>query len=156
LTTSDFDLNTDIADFKNSISDSDTISIWFDHSVCVYQGYERIKITKNSDSIRVRSEFKEITFGDSEDWILMYEKNIHPADSIWKFDEFIARNRNRIKKDDMSRAITQISDNKDTIRIYTSGLVDLNRYLADYYKTMRAIFPENKNGIYGYEVNESQ
>lgn len=47
-----------------------------------------------------------------------------------------------------------LTDRKDTIGYSTDGLGDLNRFLADYYDTMRRIYPENKNGIYGVDIVE--
>jgi hypothetical protein len=39
----------DLTDFKKKMTDLDTIKIWFDHSICTYQGAERIEITKKSN-----------------------------------------------------------------------------------------------------------
>ena len=42
----EFNLKTDITDFKKKMTESDTIKIWFNHSVCTYREAERIEITK--------------------------------------------------------------------------------------------------------------
>ena len=71
---SDFKLKIDLTDFKNKMTELDTIKIWFDHSVCTYQGAERIEITKESDSIKIRTEFREDTFNENPEWKTLYEK----------------------------------------------------------------------------------
>lgn len=63
---SDFNLKTDLTDFKRKMTELDTIKIFFDHSVCTYEGYERIEITKKSDSIKVRTEFKELGINEKQ------------------------------------------------------------------------------------------
>ena len=154
--TSDFDLNTDLTDFKKKMTELDTLKIFFDHSVCTYEGYERIEITKQSDSIKIRTEFKELTFSENKkpEWNLVYEKKISEKDTVWQFEKFIERNAQRKTSDDKTRGILIIQNKEDTIQFFTNGLVDLNRFLEDYYLTMRKIYPENKNGIYGYGLVE--
>jgi len=154
--TSDFDLKIDLINFKNKMTELDTLKIFFDHSVCTYEGYERIEITKQSDSIKVRTEFKELTFSENKkpEWNLVYEKKIPETDTIWQFGKFIERNAKRKTSDKENRGILIIENKKDTVQFYTDGLVDLNHFLEDYYLTMRKIYPENKNGIYGYELAE--
>jgi PBP1b-binding outer membrane lipoprotein LpoB len=153
---SDFNLKTDLTDFKKKMTELDTIKVFFDHSVCTYEGYERIEITKKSDSIKVRTEFKELTFNENQNpnWNFVYEKKISETDTVWQFDKFIERNSNRKTSDEKKRGILIVENKKDTIQFFTNGLVDLNHFLEDYYLTMRKIYPENKNGIYGYELVE--
>ena len=151
---SDFNLKTDLTDFKKKMTELDTIKVFFDHSVCTYEGYERIEITKISDSIKVRTEFKELTFNENQNlnWNLVYEKKISETDTVWQFGKFIERNSNRKNSDEKKRGILIVENKKDTIQFFTNGLVDLNHFLGDYYLTMRKIYPENKNGIYGFEL----
>tara|TARA_B100000949_G_C13933362_1_gene305795 strand:- start:27 stop:530 length:504 start_codon:yes stop_codon:yes gene_type:complete len=152
--TSEFDLIKDLTNFQQKMTELDTLTISFDHSVCTYQGYERIEITKQSDSISIISDFKELTFQKNPKWERIYDKKISENDTIWKFEQFLKRNEKRKDTDQNKRGILMLTDNKDTIRYSTDGLVDLNRFLADYYETMRKIYPENKNGIYGVDVVE--
>ncbi len=88
---SDFNLKTDLTVFKKNMTELDTIKVFFDHSVCTYEGYERIEITKQSDSIKIRTEFKELTFSENKkpEWNLVYEKKISETDTIWQFEKFI-------------------------------------------------------------------
>ena len=151
--TSVFDINSDLVDFKKEMTELDTLTVLFDHSVCTYQGFERIIITKESDSLKIRSEFKESAFKKPK-WNLVYEKMISPNDTTWKFGQFIERNSKRRTSDKKTRGILIIANKKDTIQFFTDGLVDLNQFLEDYYLTMRKIHPENKNGIYGYVLEE--
>ncbi|MDT0622022.1 hypothetical protein [Croceitalea vernalis] len=147
--TPSFDLKSDLSDFKQKMTVLDTLTVLFDHSVCTYQGYERIKITKGSNSIKVRSEFKESSFKNPE-WDLVYEKRISPNDTTWQFGQFLERNSKRRTSDKKTRGILIVVNRNDTLQFFTDGLVDLNGFLEDYYVTMRKIHPENKNGIYGY------
>ena len=154
LVKSTFNLKMDITDFKKKMTVLDTIMVFFDHSVCTYQGYERIEITKASDLITVRSEFKEAPFNANPEWNLLYEKKLPINDTVWNFEKFIERNANHDTSENTKRGILVLAHKKDTIYFSTDGLVDLNHFLEDYYLTMKKIYPENKNGIYGYELLE--
>lgn len=151
---SDFNLITDITDFKNKMTELDTIKIWFDHSVCNYQGVERIEITKKSDSIKIRTEFKEETFNENPEWKLVYEKKIPKTDSIWKIEEFFKRNVERQKSEEKDNGTLQVSHKGIKVHYFTSTLVDLNKFLADYFKTMKGLHPENIDNIYGVEIEK--
>jgi len=154
LTKSNFELKTDITNFKDKMSELDTIKFFMNHSVCSYFGFEKITITKKIDSIKVISEFNELTFDEKydPDWNLVFEKTISKTDSIWKFEKFISRNFKHINSDVSKHPILIIKNEKDTIIFYTDGLRELNDFIADYYLTMRKLHPENKNGIYGIEI----
>ncbi len=149
-----FDLITDLTNFRQKMTELDTLTISFDHSVCTYQGYERIEITKQSDSINIVSNFKELTFEENSKWKKIYDRKISENDTIWKFEQFLKRNEKRKNTDQNKRGILMLTNKKDTISYSIDGLVDLNIFLADYYETMRKIYPENKNGIYGIEIVE--
>jgi len=151
---SDFNIKTDLADFKEKMTELDTIKIWFDHSVCTYQGVERIEITKESDLIKIRTEFKEETFNENPDWKLVYEKKIPKTDSIWKIEEFFKRNVEKQKSEEKDFGTLQVSHNGIKVHYFTNGLVDLNRFMADYFKTMKGLHPENIDNIYGVEIKE--
>ena len=151
---SNFNLKTDLTDFKEKMTELDTIKIWFDHSVCTYQGAERIEITKESDLIKIRTEFKEETFNENPDWKLVYEKKIPKTDSIWKIEEFFERNVVKQKSEEKDYGTLQVSHNGIKVHYFTNGLVDLNRFMADYFKTMKGLHPENIDNIYGVEIEE--
>lgn len=154
LTISKFNLKTDITDFKKKMTESDTIKVWFNHSVCTYQGTEQIEITKESDLIKIQTKFKESTFNENPEWEIVYEKRIPINDSIWKIEEFFKRNSKRQKSEEKEYGTLQISHNGDKIHYFTKGLVDLNKFMADYYETMKKLHPENKNNIYGVDIFE--
>ena len=149
---SKFDLKSDYHDLKSKMEETDTLEIWFDHSVCTYQGYEKLQITKFSDSIKIISRFKELSYSDNPEWIEVYERNIPISDTTWKIEKFLKRNENRIKKDSTEYPQLQLKYKDQKIDFFTEGLVDLNRFLEDYYLTMRKLFPENKNNIYGADI----
>jgi len=151
---SSFNLESDFLEFRTKMNESDTIKIWFDHSVCTFQGYERIKISKKSDSIIVSSEFKDESFDDTLEWKLMYSKSIHLNDINWKFENFIKRNLNRINKNtsENDRLTLQIINKDDKIEFFTNGLVDYNRFLKDYINTMRDLLPTKKYFIHDVDI----
>ena len=148
----EFNLKTDLTDFKNKMNESDTIKIWFNHSVCTYQGYERIKITKRADLINIRSEFKEDTFHQNPEWKIVYEKQLPINDTIWKIEDFFKQNIQRLKSEKEKYGTLQVSHNGIKIHYFTKGLVDLNMFMADYFAVMKKLYPENKNNIYGTEI----
>ena len=150
LAKSDFELTADLTEFKSKMTESDTIKMWFDHSVCTYQGVERIRITKKSDSLKIRAEFKEETFSDDPGWETVYEKTILVTDTIWKIEDFFSRNRERLTPGEKDYGTLQVTHGETTLHYFTDGLVDLNQFMADYFETMRELYPENKNEIYGY------
>ena len=153
---SEFNLKTDLTDFKNKMTELDTLNIWFNHSVCTYQGIERIEITKESDLIKIRSEFKEDTFEENPEWKVLYEKRIPITDTIWKIEEFFKRNIARQKSEEKEYGTLQVSNNGNKVHYFTKGLVDLNNFMADYFETMKMLYPENSNNIYGVEIIEME
>jgi hypothetical protein len=151
---SEFNLNADITDFKKKITELDTLKIWFNHTVCTYQGAERIEITKESDLIKIRTEFKEDTFEENPEWKVVYEKRIPITDTIWKIEEFFKRNIERQKSEEKEYGTLQVSHNGNKIHYFSNGLNDLIEFQIDYYETMIKLHPENKNNIYGVEIVE--
>lgn len=154
LRTSEFNLEKDITDFKKKMTELDTLKIWFNHSVCSYQGTERIEITKKSNLINIRTEFKEDTFDKNPQWKIVYDKQIPITDTKWKMEEFFKRNTNRRKSEEKEHGTLQVSCNGNKIHYFTKGLADLNRFMTDYFETMKKIYPENLNNIYGVEIIE--
>lgn len=148
----EFNLKTDLIDFKKKMSELDTINVWFDHSVCTYKGAERIEITKKSNLIKIRTAYKDETFDNNTEWKLVYEKEIAQTDTIWKIEEFFKRNINRQKSENKDYGTLQISHNKDKIHYFTDGLVDLNNFMKDYFETMKTLHPENIDTIYGVAI----
>lgn len=154
LVKSDFNLRTDITDFKKKMTELDTINIWFDHSVCTYEGVERIEITKETDLIKIQTVFREDTFDDNPEWKIVYEKRIPTTDTIWKIEEFFERNMERQKSEEKEYGTLQVSHNGIKAHYFTNGLVDLNGFMTDYFKTMKKLHPENIDNIYGVEILE--
>lgn len=153
---SDFDLKADITDFKKKMTELDTLNLWFSHSVCTYEGYEKIEITKKADSLKIRTEYKEVTFEDNPKWKVVYEKQIPETDTIWKIEEFFKRNDMRLNSDEKEYGTLQVINKGTKLHYFTHDLVDLNRFMKDFYDTMKKLHPENKDGIYGVEYTEIQ
>jgi hypothetical protein len=154
LKKSEFSLKTDLTDFKNKMTELDTLKICFNHSVCTYQGAERIEITRESNSIKIRTEYKEDTFEENPEWKVVYEKRIPITDTIWNIEEFFKRNIERQKSEEKEYGTLQVSHNGNKIHYFSNGLNDLIEFQIDYYETMIKLHPENKNNIYGVEIVE--
>ena len=152
LKKSEFNLKTDLTDFKNKMTEFDTLKIWFNHSVCTYQGAERIEITKESDLIKIRSEFKDDTFEENPEWKVIYEKKIPITDTIWKIEEFFSRNKMRLKSNQKEYGTLQISQNGTKIHFFTKGLLDLQNFIVDFNLTMKKLYPKNTEIYYNLEV----
>ena len=154
LVQSDFNLKTDITSFKKRMTELDTIKIWIDHSACVYEGVERVEITKSKDSLNILTEYKEITFNDKPEWKTVYERKINVNDTIWEIETFFKRNSNRLRSDEKKLGRLQVSHNNIKLHYIISGLNEWHKFLADYSETMIKLYPENKNNIYGMENSE--
>ena len=153
---STFRLGADLKEIKAKMTVHDTVKLFFDHSVCEYEGFEYIQITKQNDSLRIVSRFKEIDLGDEKEWFGLYDIQLAAKDTLWQFGDFLWRNMDRAGiETDSRRLMLTLTHQNDTLKYYTDGLVDVNRFLADYYQTMRVIFPENTNGVYGVDVIET-
>ncbi|WP_196887920.1 hypothetical protein [Aureivirga sp. CE67] len=148
---SKFNLETDYFDFKQKMTDLDTLKVYINHSVCTYQGHEKLLITKENDSICINSRFKEVTFSENPEWKTMYTRKVALNDTIWNFDQFLKRqNKSNYTKKSAKMSIRY--KNQRIVFCYDCGLGKSNMFMGDYYKEMRKIFPENKNNIYGVDV----
>ncbi len=152
LAKSDFNLKEDITDFKKKMTDLDTIKIWINRSMCMYQATERIEITKKTEIIKIKTEFKEDTFNENPEWDLIYEKKIPASDTIWDIEEFFKRNIERQKPKEKEYGTLQISHNGIKLHYFTYDLADLTRFIYDFSETMKKLHPENTNSIYGVEI----
>ncbi len=148
---SNFDLKSDYAEFKTEMTELDTLKIWVDHSVCTFQGFERLTITKNSGLIKIASEFKDYDEHNPK-WEKIFEKSIAENDTIWNFERFLERNKNRINSDENKYAKIEIKSGKQKLKFVTEGLVDLNTFMADYGMTMRNLHEPKEKFIYGVPI----
>ena len=148
---SNFDLKSDYQDFKTKMTELDTLKVWIDHSVCTYQGEERLLITKKSDSIKILSEFKDYDEQNPE-WQKIFEKSITENDTTWDFGNFMERNKSRINSDDNEYVKIEIKSGKQKLQFVTERLVDLNTFMTDYRITMRNLHEPKKKFIYGIPI----
>jgi len=151
---SNFNLEKDFAEFQTKMTELDTLKIWISHSVCTYQGNEKLEVTKKDGKIKIKAEYREGTFEKNPEWKVVYEKTISENDTIWNFGKFLKRNEKRLKSETKEYGMLQIKHKKNKIQFFTHGLVDLNKFMAEYFETMIKIHPENKENIYGYELIE--
>lgn len=149
---SDFDLKTDINDFKFKMTELDTILVSFDHSLCEYQAHEKLEITKHKDSIQISMEYKEFDKKNPK-WELIYSIKIPLNDTIWDFSEFVIRNDTL--KDSVYKHFPRmrISKGLQQISYSTKGLTESINFDSDYNTTMGNLY-NPKGFIYGFTEEE--
>ncbi len=138
-----FDLQKDYADFKMKMAETDTLRIWLDRSICDYEGYEKLVITKEKDSLKIVSKLKDYYNTDSE-WKKIYERKIFVKDSTWNFENFLNKNKDKIKRDKSNGRIV-LSDGRTELK-YSSegGLINSLNFMEEINQTMEVLYP-NEN-----------
>ena len=63
---SNFNLEKDFENFQTIMTVNDTLKVWINRSVCIYQGSERLEITKKGNSIKIKTEYREETFEQNQ------------------------------------------------------------------------------------------
>ena len=149
---SEFNLLVDLANFKQRMSEVDTIRISFDHSICTYAAYERLEITRLGDSIQIRSEYQDHDDSDKE-WKSIYSKNIAVNDTVWDFLGFIQRNDSLVDSIPLRYTNMVISHGVSKVSYSTKGLVNRMNFQRDYNQTMRRLY-DPEGFIYGYTQEE--
>ena len=153
LPKSDFSLKKDYAELTNKLTELDTINVWMNLSQCTYQGIEKLTITRKKNSIKIQPEFAESMIVGTE-FIKEKEIIISVNDTIWKFNEFLKRNENRLQSDSLKYGRLQITLNSEKLNFFTHGLGDSGKFLFDYCRTMKNIMPESDNHIFDVEIIE--
>lgn len=147
LPKSDFNLKSDFTELTNKMTEVDTIKVWTNLSQCTYEGIEKLKITRNGDSLKIQPEFTESMIVGAE-----FTKTkpiiISTNDTVWKFNSFLKRNSKRVNTDSLKYGRLQITLNKERINFMTDGLGDSAKFLIDYCNTMMNLIPASKNHIY--------
>jgi len=154
LPKSDFSLTKDYTELTNKMTELDTIKVWMNLSQCMFEGIEKLTITRKNDSIKIQPEFAESMVAGTE---FKKEKPIMISvnDTIWKFNEFIKRNDNRLQSDSLKYGRLQITLNNKKLNFFTHGLGDSGKFLIDYCNTMKNIMTKSDYHIYaGTEINE--
>ncbi|MCD8425010.1 hypothetical protein LNJ40_06850 [Tenacibaculum dicentrarchi] len=142
---SDFNLKKDYLDFKQKMTELDTLKIWVDYSACLFFGYERIIITKKLDFIKVNGEYKNETFTKDSKWKKTYDTLIPQNDTIWNFGQFLEKNKDRMTSKNKKYGRIQIKHKTDTIHLFSNGLSDLFHLLNEYDITAEKICPRHLN-----------
>jgi len=137
-----FDLLNDYSNFQKQMSESDTILVWMNMSVCLRQGMEKFIITKEKDSLNILLYYKESAFSDKE-YVEQKTIKISENDTTWNFGKFLTENRYRIKPNERSLPNFSISLGSAKFYFYTDGLADFNRFIIDYSVAMRRLDPKN-------------
>ena len=154
LPKSDFSLKKDYAVLTNKMTELDTIKVWMNLSECMFEGIEKLTITRKNDSIKIQPEFAESMVVGTE-----FKKSkpiiISVNDKNWKFNEFLKRNEDRLQSDSLKYGRLQITLNSEKLNFFTYGLGDSGKFLTDYCNTMKNLMPESENHIYaGTEIIE--
>mgnify|MGYP003632135393 CR=1 FL=1 len=156
LAKSNFSIQNDYTELTNKITELDTIKIWVGLSQCLFQGVEKLTITREKDSLKVQPEFAESMVVGAK------FKKIKPVfisvnDTTWKFNEFLKRNKNRLNLDSLKYGRLQITYKKKRLNFMTDGLGDNAKFLIDYCKTMKNIMPDSDYHIYtGIEIEDPE
>ena len=147
LPKSDFSLKSDYRELTKKMTELDTIKVWMNLSQHTYQGIEKLTITRKNDSLEIQPEFAESMIVGTE-----FKKSkpitISVNDTIWKFNEFLKRNENRLQSDSLKYGRLQITLNSEKLNFFTHGLGDSGKFLIDYCNTMKNLMPESDNHIY--------
>jgi hypothetical protein len=154
LPKSNFSLNDNYAELTNKMTELDTIKVWMNLSQCMFEGIEKLTITRKNDSIKIQPEFAESMVVGTE---FKKEKpiTISVNDTIWKFNEFLERNKNRLQSDSLKYGRLQITLNNEKLNFFTYGLGDSGKFLIDYCNTMKNIMTKSNYHIYaGTSINE--
>ena len=138
---SDFNLSTDYIEYKTRMSENDTINVFVNHSICTYQGYERIKIINKRDSLKIIDEYLEKTYDKHPEWKSAFIKTISKNDTIWNFEHFLKINERRTISDDKKHGRIQVSYKHDTIHYYSYGLIDALKFMEEYNRLMVKLYP---------------
>ncbi|WP_237275747.1 hypothetical protein [Tenacibaculum ovolyticum] len=148
LVKAEFVLKFDYCDFKHKMIEMDTLNVFIEHSVCSSSAQERILITKKKDSLTIESEYYSSTYQDTPNWELVYKKTISKNDTIWDFENFLTRNEKRMSSKKRKKGRIQIRHKKETIHLFTEGIIDAFNFMDDYVKTANRICPDYLNIIY--------
>ncbi len=145
---SNFNLENDYAELIKKMTNSDTVKISTDLSICTSQRQETIQVTKLDDSLKI-----ELTIDDLDYKTKHQVFQISINDSIWKIGEYLKRNKERLKPSKASSyPRMMIFSKNDTLKYYFEGLVDSNHFITEYYKLMYQIDPTNE--IYSYAFQQ--
>jgi len=142
LAKTNFNLLNDYSNFQKRMSESDTILIWMNMSVCLRQGMEKFIITKEKDSLNILLYFKESAFSDKE-YVEQKSIKISENDTTWNFGNFLTKNKYRIKPNERSTPNFSMSLDTAKFYFYTDGLADFNNFIVDYSVAMRRLDPKN-------------
>lgn len=145
---SNFSLKKDYSELTTKITELDTIKVWMNLSQCMFEGIEKLTITRNKDSIKILPEFEDSGTAGSE-FKKSKEIIIHVNDTIWKFNNFLKRNENRLEFDSLKYGRLQVILNNERLNYMTLGLGDSGEFLSDYCNTMKELMPESEYHIYG-------
>lgn len=154
LPKSNFSLNDNYAELTNKMTELDTIKVWMNLSQCMFEGIEKLTITRKNDSIKIQPEFAESLVVGTE-FKKIKTITISVNDTVWKFNEFLKRNGYRLQSDSLKYGRLQITLNEEKLNFFTHGLGDSGKFLIDYCNTMKNIMAESKYHIYAeIEITE--
>jgi hypothetical protein len=144
---SSFNLKKDFTQLTHKITELDTIVVWMDMSLCMSQGIEVLTITRKKDSLTIQPKHKESLIIDAP-----YKRGktirISIHDTLWKFNQFLKRNENKITTNTSKYGRLQIYHKTSRLNFITERLSESGRFIADYCNTMSAFTTNNPLCIY--------
>lgn len=139
---SNFNLKRDFTELTYKITELDTVIVWVDMSLCTSQGTEVLTITRKNDSLKIQPKYREsLIIGTQYKQRKSIRVSIH--DTLWKFNAFLKRNKERISTDSSKNYRMVIYHNKSKIKFTTRGLSESEGFLFDYSKTMTVLNMDN-------------
>lgn len=144
---SNFSLEKDYEELTTKMTDLDTIKVWMNLSQCMYQGIEKLKIIRKADSLEIHPEFKN-TMEFGVEFKKLDVITIPITDTVWKFNEFLKRNKSILETDSLKYGRLQIVLNNEKLSFMTKNLSDSGAFLIDYCSMMKNIIPKSDYHIY--------
>lgn len=143
ISNSDFSLEKDISKFSETMTESDTIFLFTDLSVCMLRLKYYNCITKSHDTVFI--ETKSIDNTENNDGIIInhgktiYTKN--PNDSLNLEDMICYIQKNANKNKDLYRPTLQITHNNDTLSYQLNGILKILDLTHYYVAIMEKFYP---------------
>lgn len=138
---SDFIITKDYTDFTHKMENNDTLNIGVNLSMCLWEEFDRIEITKSNDSIHLQLK---------EKFVMEYDTTIHFPKVLYKLKNDTLNLEKmmsdfEIKYKDKTASpffiITNPQEN-DTIVLRTTGLGDRGMNIERYLSLMSELYPK--------------
>ena len=142
-----FDLNNDYTAFTETMQEKDTLSLFFNKSICEFKGYDIIEITKLHDSIFL--EIKERSIMDEKQEQVFSKIQYNPTKEQPKLEELFCSlySQNTLNsavnlEHKLPQLILNHKNSGKRIALYSNGLAHNGRIIAFYDAIMSNLYPK--------------